>query len=230
MGMLRELVAFCMCASLMLPGWMMPRSRPEIAWQPPEPCPAPSDSLEPFIEQLENVTVRQTWTAQVLGQVKFYREKKEDFGNKADFLTASHLMRWYDKDGRCGSKSAVVLLAGANKGHSTSNVLQACPKARMHIFEIQQRLFEVQAKRFKDSSLVTVHHKGWSDSIQMKQITLPRGDGHEAAGLYLPTGRWKNAMLLNETVETIPLADFVHQAAAPHFLHFKGVERLSKAF
>ena len=122
MGMLRELVAFCMGASLMLPAWMQ-KSRPEMVAKSfvalPEPCPAPPPeaSLEAFIEQLENLTVRQTWTAQVLGQVKFYRERKEDFGNKADFTTASHVMRWYDQDGRCGSeRSALVLLGGCKQG------------------------------------------------------------------------------------------------------------------
>ena len=171
--------------------------------------------MDRYIDRLENLTVRRTWTSEILGQVKYFREKKEAFGNKADFATMSHVMRYYDKEGQCSgdggaNRSALVLLAGANKGTSTSQVLQACRKARMHIFEIQQRLFEIQFKRFQDSPLVTVHRKGWSDTVQHLQITMPHG-AHEQAGLFLPVGKWKHADLLNETVETIPLADFIAQ-------------------
>ena len=76
-------------------------------------------------------------------------------------------MSWYAKQDRCGDgpgHNALVLLAGANKGQSTSNVLSACPRARMHIFEIVPKLFEQQQKRFKDSPWVTVHRRGWSDT------------------------------------------------------------------
>ena len=72
--------------------------------------------------------MRRTWTSEILGQVKYFREKKEAFGNKADFATMSHVMRYYDKEGQCSgdggaNRSALVLLAGANKGTSTSQVL-----------------------------------------------------------------------------------------------------------
>lgn len=80
----------------------------------------------------------------------------------------------------------------------------------MHIFEIQQKLFESQFKRFQSSPLVTVHRKGWSDTVQQLQITMPHG-AHEQAGLFLPVGKFAKAALLNETVETIPLADFILQ-------------------
>ena len=180
-----------------------------------------ASTLELLINQLENLTVKDVWTSHVLGQVKYYREKKDAFDNKADFTTAAHVMRWYDKEGRCSGtrdgvdsngSNAIVLLAGANKGMSTTNILQACRKARMHIFEIQQKLFDAQFKRFRDSSLVKVHRKGWSDKVQQYQITLPRNN-HEIAGLFLPMGKWKDALLLNETVESIPLSDFVDQEA-----------------
>ena len=173
-----------------------------------------STNLDQYINQLENLTVRRTWTSEILGQVKSFREKRESFGNKADFATMSHVMRYYDKEGGCdgGGSPAIVLLAGANKGTSTSQVLQACRKAKMHIFEIQSRLYEVQKKRFQDSDHVTVHRKGWSDSVQHLQITMPHG-AHEQAGLFLPVGKWKHADLLNETVDTIPLADFIAQDA-----------------
>lgn len=216
---------------LALPGWtspvepVVPARTPvpfDDGWRSEEPVTEQAASftmgtdsesfLEHFIDQLENLTVKETWGSHIFGQVRYYREKKDAFGNKADFATASHVMRWYDKEGRCGNvinaSNAIVLLAGANQGKSTTNILQACHKARMHIFEIQQRLFDAQFKRFRDSSLVKVHRKGWSDKIQQLQITLPLNN-HETAGLFLPTGKWKNAVLLNETVETIPLADFV---------------------
>ena len=72
----------------------------------------------------------------------------------------------------------------------------------------QQPRFEIQQKRFKDSSLVTVHRKGWSDKVQTFRITVPAGES-ELAGLFAPAGKWKTAPQLNGTVETIPLADFV---------------------
>ena len=129
------------------------------------------------------------------------------------------IMRYYAKQGKCRGRAtggtnsstdlAIVLLAGANKGESTSQVLREC-EAKMHIFEIQAKLFEKQEKRFKDSNLVRVHRLGWSDRVQEMQITMPR-DSHELAGLYSPKGKWKNALQLNETVKTIPLATFIQQ-------------------
>lgn len=41
---------------------------------------------------------------------------------------------------------------------------------------------------------------------------MPHG-AHEQAGLFLPLGKFAKAALLNETVETIPLADFIVQDA-----------------
>lgn len=151
--------------------------------------------------------------------MKVFREKREAFGNKADFAGMAAIMRYYAKQGKCRGRAtggtnsstdlAIVLLAGANKGESTSQVLREC-EAKMHIFEIQAKLFEKQEKRFKDSNLVRVHRLGWSDRVQEMQITMPR-DSHELAGLYSPKGKWKNALQLNETVKTIPLATFIQQ-------------------
>ena len=148
--------------------------------------------------------------------MKVFREKREAFGNKADFTGMAAIMRYYAKQGKCRRNGgtndtdlAMVLLAGANKGESTSQVLREC-EAKMHIFEIQEKLFEKQYKRFKDSSFVKVHRLGWSDRVQEMQITMPR-DSHELAGLYSPKGKWKNALQLNETVKTIPLATFIQQ-------------------
>lgn len=93
--------------------------------------------------------------------MKVFREKREAFGNKADFAGMAAIMRYYAKQGKCrangrggtgGTNSstdlAIVLLAGANKGESTSQVLREC-EAKMHIFEIQAKLFEKQEKRLK---------------------------------------------------------------------------------
>ncbi|CAE7231361.1 slc35b2 [Symbiodinium sp. CCMP2592] len=165
-------------------------------------------SLDGYIEQLEALTVHQVWSGQSIGQANYYRQNKDKFGNKADFTTSHLIMSWYAKQGRCGDapgRNALVFLAGANKGQSTGNVLSACPRARMHIFEIVPKLFEQQQKRFKDSPWVTVHRRGWSDKVQTFHITAP-AEGVELAGLYEATGRWRNAPQLEETVETVTLA------------------------
>ena len=41
-----------------------------------------------FIDQLERLTVRDTWAGQVMGEVSYYRLNGGYFGNKADFATS----------------------------------------------------------------------------------------------------------------------------------------------
>ena len=75
-----------------------------------------------------------------------------------------------------------------NDGQSTTEILEAGPSAVIHGFEIQAPKIDVAKNTCAGKSNVILHHAGLSDKGGKLAIF---GEG-EGAGLYIPSGRWKD--------------------------------------
>jgi FkbM family methyltransferase len=154
-----------------------------------------AEELTDFLE----ARLPSSWAADVvLNSIDFYKDNADAFGNKNDFPVAKYLV-----DVMC-QESPIIFVCGLNEGQSTTEILQACPSAVIHGFEIQAQQIDVAKNTFAGKSNVILHHAGLSDKGGKLAIS---GEG-ELAGLYSPSGRWKDAKRQGE-VQVLRPTDFL---------------------
>jgi FkbM family methyltransferase len=109
--------------------------------------------------------------------VSYYASHVTEFCNKCDLdLYRVLLPRLH-----CCKNGGIFLIGGLNNGVLADVVVQNCPTATIHGFEIQANLYQILRAKYANNPNVKLVPKGWSDVSGSSPVT---GEG-EGAGLYV---------------------------------------------
>lgn len=153
---------------------------------------------------------------------RFIQAHQEDlFTNKADFPAAKYIFGELAKRGLCGNLTLID--GGLNQGQYAEVMLDACPGAALHGFEVQAAAAaaaEQRLARFGVGSRVHVHNVGWGEERATLAVNIvsklakakrgQRGASHE--GAHLAPGAVKHQTTTGH-VDVVPLADWTRDDA-----------------
>jgi FkbM family methyltransferase len=135
------------------------------------------------------------------GPVAHYAKVPEDYCNKCDFDVYPKLLPQLP----CCSHG-VFLIGGMNEGQLADLVLQTCPNATVHGFEIQTSVYERLLLKYSgQSNRIVLNNRGLADGSR----TMPVSGSTEGAGLRTKWTRFNESWDGKTTVETVGLAQYV---------------------
>lgn len=140
--------------------------------------------------------------ADKLWQKQYYQTHRNVFNNKADFPAIKHLV---ERSGLCASNNP-ILIGGVNEGQFLLQVVQLCPNATIHGFEIQPSIFKTTQAKVQNLTNVHLHNKGWGER---SQSGLQIGGSGGTAGLYQTKGtRFDDWGMQDVTSSTVALSEW----------------------
>ena len=125
------------------------------------------------------------------------------YGNGDDFEANKRMFSFFGQHGQ-NHESSVILIAGANKGQSMSNILEECPLMTVHGFEIQDSEFREAIAATQEYSNAVVHNFGWGEET-LSGIAI--GGFGALGGFYDPQGQ-RGFELSGETSNTVRLDEW----------------------
>lgn len=105
------------------------------------------------------------------------------FDNKADLHALLDLMRTFSSE-ICAASCFTAVVGGLNLGDAARLIFKWCPRARLHAFEIQHRLYRSAAAWFRQYPNAQLHNLGMGNvDFANYTVSIP-GNAREGAGIY----------------------------------------------